>query len=435
MSLSRLTLVLVSSIILLAIIGIWAGEPVTGVWRWPAALLIILVTLERVRLAQHFTLQRRIATPSALGERIAYTLTVSNHAKTALRIETQADYPDSIEGNNALQSWQLQADETQSRLFPITPVKLGSSTLGRLYLKQLGVFGLCWWTRSIEDVEDQAVFTVEPVRLEKTVSVPGVRDAGNQHSRYQAGNGFELLDLRDYRHGDALCSIDWKATARRGKPVVRSFEREHRLEIVVLIDCGRGSQIQCGQLDRLHHYVNVTAKLAEFAVLQGDRIGCLTYAQQVLEKTPVTGGISAVKGMRHLLSQLSATGEEANALSAALEVKRMLKRRGLVIFLTEIEQPEAASQLIQAGQLLAAKHQVLIATLEDPSIDRTLKQVSRQWQDPYRHFAALEYQHGRDLTQSQLQRAGIAVTRAAAKHLDQKVLAYYQHNAKKISGI
>jgi uncharacterized protein (DUF58 family) len=431
MSLSRSALMLVAAIILLAIIGVWTGEPVAGVWRWPTVLLIIMVAWERLRLVPHFTLQRQIAPSLALGEVCGYNLIVSNRARSPLWLETQADYPDGIEGDNALQTWQLQGGETQVRRLSITPVKLGESALGTLYLKQLGVFGLCWWTRRIVD---QVVFTVEPARLENTVPVPGLSDAGNRRTRFQAGGGVELLDLRDYRYGDSMRGIDWKATARRGKPIVRRFEREQRLEIAVLIDCGRGSRIHCERLDRLHHYANVTAKLAEFAALQGDRIGCLAYAQQVAGKAPVTGGIGAVRQIRELLARLSASREEANALNAALEVNRLLKRRGLVIFLTDMEQPEAASQLIQAGQLLAAKHQVLVASLEDAAITDSLKQAARQWQDPYRHFAALEYRRGRELTQSQLQRSGVAVTRAAARHLDLQVLAYYRDKRGRIGG-
>lgn len=430
MSLSRLALMLAGTIIVFAIIGVWAGAPLAGAWRWPAALLIVFVVWERIRLTQAFTLRRQIASTLALGLPINYTLTINNTGKSPLRLETQVDYPDSIEGDNSLQSWQLQAGVSQSRQFRLTPLKLGPALLGRLYLKQLGVFGLCWWTRAIDD---STGFNVEPVRLDQVATVPGLSALGNRH-RHKAGNGLELLDLRDYRHGDPLRSIDWKASARRGKPITRRFEREQRLDIIVLIDCGRGSRIQCGQLDRLHNYVNVAAKLAEFAVLQGDRIGCLAYAQQIVDRAPVAGGMMAVNRIRQLLGHLSAGHEEANALNAALEARRLLKHRGLVVFLTGIEQPEAAAQLIQAGQLLAPQHQVLVGCLEDPAIGDILKRNARQWQDPYRHFAALEYQKGRQATCLQLQRHGVAVARATARHLDQQVLAYYQNQRGTIAG-
>jgi uncharacterized protein (DUF58 family) len=430
MSISRLTLILAGLIILLAIAGIWTGEPLQGLWRLPAALLIALLVWERFRLATDITVLREIPATLALGETVDYSVIVSSQVKSPVCFETQTDYPAGIEGDNSLQRWQLKHHETQRRHFSITPTELGSSTLGTVYFKQLGLFGLCWWTRQIND---QIAISVEPARLENTAQLSGLQLAGNRRSSYQHSGGVEFLDLTDYRQGDSLRSIDWKATARRGKPMVRRFEREHRLEIVVLIDCGRGSRIQCERLDRLHHYVNIAAKLTEFAASQGDRIACLAYAHQTVEKTPMTGGIGSVKYIRQLLGQLSAINETANALNAALDVKQLLKRRGLVIFLTELEQPEAALQLIQAGKLLSAKHQVLIATLEDPMIANSLKQFSRHWQDPYRQFATLEYLRGRELTRGQLQDIGVAITSATAQHLTQQVLTYYQNKRDTIS--
>jgi uncharacterized protein (DUF58 family) len=158
------------------------------------------------------------------------------------------------------------------------------------------------------------------------------------------------------------------------------------------------------------------------------------YAQQPLGKVAMARGIAAVRQIRQFLGQLEAINETANGLNAALAVKPLLKRRGLVVFLTETGQPETAPQLIQAGQLLSAKHQVLVATLDDPSLMDILKQPVRQWQDPYRHFAVLEHQHGRELTRQQLQRHGVAITSAPAALLDRQVLAYYQNQRGKISG-
>jgi hypothetical protein len=84
-------------------------------------------------------------------------------------------------------------------------------------------------------------------------------------------------------------------------------------------------------------------------------------------------------------------------------------------------------QLVRAGKLLSVKHQVLVATLDEPSIAHGLKQSAQYWQDPYRQFATLEYLRGRELTRKQLQSAGVAVTAATARHLDRQVLTYYRN--------
>lgn len=430
MSISRLTLLLFGSIILLAIVGIWTAEPLQGLWRWPAALLIALIAWERVRLTNNIALHREIPTTLALGEAIDYTFHICNRTAASLQLETQCDYPDAIVGDNALQRWKLSGNESQCRQFSITPTRLGAASLGKLYVKQLGAFGLCWWTRRIDD---EIALRVEPARLKNLVAVSGMQASGGRSGAQPHSSGVEFLDLSEYRHGDSLRSIDWKATARRRKPMVRRFEREHLLEIALLIDCGLSSRVYCEQMDRLHHYINIAAKLAEFAGYQGDRVACLAYAQQTIAKTPMSGGIQAVRAIRQLLSQISVVNENANALNAALEVKQVLKRRGLVVFLTELEQPEAASQLVQAGKLLSAKHQVLVATLDEPAIERGLKQNARYWQDPYRQFAIIEYLRGRELTRKHLQSVGVKVSGATAQNLDKQVLSYYRDKRDTIS--
>jgi uncharacterized protein (DUF58 family) len=431
MSLSRVSLLLIGLMSLLAVIGIWTGAPLHGLWHWPAVLFISLIAWERFKLTADYTIQRQVADTLELGITIDYTVTLKNQGLPCLKIETQADYPDSVEGDSSLDYWSLHGDETESRRVSICPILLGDSSLGSLYLRQPGFLGLCWWTRRIDNPAD---FRVVPVRLGKTPPVSGTQQMGDRSSHFQHSSGVDLLELRDYHPGDSLRSIDWKATARRGKQMVRRFEREHRLEIVVLIDCGRSSRMYYGRLSRLHHYINVASKLAEFAAGQGDQIACIAYGQQTLGTVPMTGGIKAIKAIRHLLGGLSSTSDTANALNAAFDVKQMLKHRGLVIFLTEVEQPEAATQLIQAGQLLATQHQVLVATLEDTAIADGLKQKARYWLDPYRHFALLEYQRGQELSCKELQRKGIAIVRAPAKHLDQQVLGYYQNKRDKIGG-
>ena len=432
MSISRLLFGLIGLVILLAIFGLWSGEPLEGLWRWPAAILLILVAWEYNLASVSLRIHRETPSVAALGEPVAYRITACNQSRSLLVFETQADYPAELEGDQSLQRWRLKASQSESRSFRIRGNTLGDARLGRLYWKQLGRFGLCWWTHHFND---RSSLRVEPVRLEKISRPEGLRGSGRNRGSNRPGGGVELLHLRDYQPGDSMRMIDWKASARRRKMMVRNFEPEHRLEIVILIDCGIGSRLQCGNLDRLHHYVNVSAKLTELAGLQGDRIACITYAQQVTGRVPLTGGIKALSQIRALIGGLSASNETANALQAALEVRQILKHRGLVVFLTEIEQTEAASQLIQASRLLSRKHQVLIATLEDPSISDLLTQSSASGGDAYLQLAALEYLKGKALTHDHLLRQGVAITSAPSKLLDRKVLNYYQEHRGAIVGI
>ena len=97
-----------------------------------------------------------------------------------------------------------------------------------------------------------------------------------------------------------------------------------------------------------------------------------------------------------------------------------------MIFLTEIEQPEASAQLVKAVQLLAVKHHVLVAVIEDPVIAGQTLQHAENWMDPYQLFAANEYYRERELTRNKLLRLGVAVVQAPAEFMDRRIFQYYQ---------
>lgn len=429
MSLSRRALTLALAIMLLAIAGVWAGEPLQGVWRWLAVLWLLFIVWERLRLPHDFTIQRRIGGTLALGEPAGYEIEVSHLGTTTLLLETQPEYPAALEADNPLQRWRLAGGAIATRQLTIVPITLGAVPPGPLHVRVLGVFGLCWWSRRHDD---GLTTQVVPATLPHGLGLGNTR-AGDRRNRLQAGSGVDLLEMRDYRPGDMPHAIDWKATARRGKPVVRRFQRDQRLQLALLVDCGRASRIHADNMQRLQHYVNVAARLTELAARQDDQVGCLAYAQILLDRAPLAGGTAAVQRARRMLGGLTATAEESNPLIAALEVRRLIPHRGLVVLLTEIEQPEAASQLLKAVQLLAARHQVLVASVQDPSIAEISRQPAQVWLDPYRQFAAQDYLRSRELTRQKLQRAGVAVVTAPVEHLDWHVLDYYRRHRLRIS--
>ncbi len=423
MSLSGRALILVSLIILLAIAGIWSGQPLQGIWRWPAIILLLFIVWERVQSDNLFSIKRLITPRLFLGVPGHYQQTVINHARYTLRLDSQTDFPEALATDRSIQSWIVPAGESLEKTSSVIPVVLGKAALGKIYVRVLGRFGLVWWRY---DVEESEPFKIEPAMLKHNINVSGQTRSGGRNTRYRAGSGFELLNLREYQYGDPLHGIDWKASARRQKTVVKVFSKQQRLEIAILLDCGRASYIKCGLMDRLHHYANITSRLAEFAVQNEDQVACIAYADKTIAHVPMSGGVSAVQKTRQLLTGLDSMPEESNPLSVALGLKRYLKHRSLVIFLTDMEQPEAATQLIQSVQLLRGKHHIVVASVDDPEINKLLEQTDQGWFAPYQNFAALEYHRGRELSRNKLRQSGVEVLTALPENLDAEVMNYYQ---------
>ena len=107
---------------------------------------------------------------------------------------------------------------------------------------------------------------------------------GVKRMRY-AGEGTEFESLREYMHGDDYRDIDWKATARRGRPIVRSFEAERSQTIVLAVDAGRLMMPRVTGLTKLDRAVNAALLLAYLGTERDDLVGLLVFGAYWSVKT------------------------------------------------------------------------------------------------------------------------------------------------------
>jgi uncharacterized protein (DUF58 family) len=409
-------------IVVLGVFGQWWGGETQHLWRFPAAAWLLALTLEGLwARRERLHLVREVPPRASLGQPLPGVLSLRNPGAYPLTVEAMPYYPPLLDGAQSLFKWRLPPGQSASREFSVVPVGLGETAWGPIYARLLGRWGLAWWNKTLADPSQTRIL---PEHAHHAPHLPGTRETGERQAG-AARHGGELLYLRDYQPGDPLRGVDWKATARRGKPVVRLYSEQQHLEIMLLLDAGRGSRIQAGRLTRLHHALNVAARLSEIALQQGDRVGLVSFAEGPLEVVPPDKGNRALLRIRQCLARARSQPRESNPLAAVLETRRLLKQRGLVVLFTDIEESEAAQQLVQATHLLVPKHVPLIASLLDEEIESLRDCPAQDWLDPYRSYAAQHASLAVQRSARQLQRLGGCVVLARPAQLDAAVLNYY----------
>jgi uncharacterized protein (DUF58 family) len=233
------------------------------------------------------------------------------------------------------------------------------------------------------------------------------------------------LRLRDYRAGDPPRIVDWKATARAGRMISRDFAQDHRLEIVIVVDAGRASALRAGSLDRFGHYVNVAARLGQYAAGQDDLVGLVVYADRPLAVLAPARGAPAVARLRELLANARVERTESNPLYAAMRVRSLVRQRSLIIMLTDVDDTTVASQLAQAVRLLLPKHLPFVAGLSSAAAESMARAPANHWLDPYRSLAAQEYCAGLERKVRALNALGAPALVARPDGLERAVFAAY----------
>jgi uncharacterized protein (DUF58 family) len=419
---------IIGLIVITGIAGQWLGGQWTAIasqfWILPAALLVAAVFAERAALpAFKLHISRVVPQQAHLGEALTIKLLMTNNGQRNVYLECQPSYPDCFSAESRQTRYLVRSGKTAVDYDELLPLELGRTGTGELHTRTLGFLGLVWWYRRIED--DTEVQVV-PRSMSTVSSGIGERFAGTGYSRKPVQGGMEFLAHREYQQGDPLQTVDWKASARSNEMMVRIMSREQRMEMAVLLDCGRTSQLQVGNLNQLHHYVNVVARLSELAVSHGDHIACITYADKPLSMMTLDSGIRGLRRTREILKNARSVPNESNLLAAALQARRLLGHRALVVVLTDLSNDGYTSQFSRAVRLLSAKHMVVIAGIEDTEIQQMRWSRASHWMDPYRSFAAHEYYRERQLAKMKLKQQGASVITAAPAKLDAAVLDYYR---------
>ncbi|MBI1424489.1 MAG: DUF58 domain-containing protein [Gammaproteobacteria bacterium] len=425
MNLTRLSYVIAVLIAALGIIGEWQPNAISALWRLLAATWVVLLLLEwylarRTRLS----VARAIKPGIHLGRPGDLNYTIRNASPRRLRMRSMDQYPMSVHESPPILEWSIAANDSQRRQERITPTQLGPLAWDVMQLRILGFFGLAWWSRQ---QQVQTTTEVIPDRLYSHEQVQSATAHQGDITRRVHGIGTELIALREYQPGDPLHFIDWKASARSQRTMVRLFSDEQHLELMIVIDAGRTSSMQAGSLTRLGHYINVASRLAQKALLNGDQIGIVIFADTVLASMHRLKGHHGLQRLRTILAQVTSVARESNPLPAILRVRQLASLRSLVVMLTDLDDGDAAAQLVKAMGILQPKHQPLLAAISDSDVRKLGEAEASAWLDPYHGLAASEMLQNWRHTRVRLERMGIPVVLSDIRYLDKQVLDSYDH--------
>jgi uncharacterized protein (DUF58 family) len=409
----------------LAVAGTWSSDPgFSDLWRIPATLLLVGLTVEGLFIRNvSVTADIETAPRAFLGREQSAAFAFHNGSSRAVSVEYAPVMPVGVEPvGTTTRRVVTPAGGVERDPFTLLAVRLGPQTWPVVPARLLGPLGLAWWSH---DLHPSMRIAVAPDTLRTVRDRPRGNPAGARPRRV-IGAGAELHQLRGYVEGDPLARIDWKATARARRLVTREFSEDQHLDVLVAIDAGRFSRVRAGRLDRFGLYANVAARFAEIVTPNDDRIGMIVFADRPLAVCAPDRGLPAVTRIRRTLEQLSVQSAESDPLAAAVRIRGMLKHRGLVVLLTDLDDATVADQLVRAVRLLSPPHLVVVAGVHSPEISDLARSEARDWKDPWVSLAAQEHQARAESQRALLRRLGAPVIAAREEVLEKRVLAEYE---------
>jgi uncharacterized protein (DUF58 family) len=251
-----------------------------------------------------------------------------------------------------------------------------------------------------------------------------VRDIDGRSAVRIRGQGTEFDSLREYVVGDDTRSIDWRATARRGDVVVRTWRPERDRRVLIVLDTGRTSAARIGDSPRLDAAIDTALLLAALAGRAGDRVDMMAYDRQIRAAVTRASSGDVVRRMADALAGVEPELLETDHRGLVAQTLRRAGRHAFVVVLTGLDSGVVELGLLPVLGQLIHRHTVLVASVADPALAQMAR--SRGTTDAVYGAAAVEYDRlARSRTVDMLIRRGAHVVDATPSDLPPAVADTY----------
>lgn len=341
-----------------------------GAWLVVNLLLAAAVVADLLLAAgvQRLRITRSGDTQVLLGETATVTVTVRNPGRRPLRAVVRAAWPPSAHAVPGRAPLRVPAGGQGSVTSTLTPDRRGDKPSATVIVRSYGPLGLA--ARQRRHAVTWSVRVLPPFRSRRHLGekLALLRQLEGQHRSLLRGPGTEFDSLREYVQGDDVRSIDWRAVARRGDVMVRTWRPERDRRILVVLDTGRTAAGRVAGIPRLDASMDAILLLTALATRAGDQVDLIAFDRRLRARVLGAPRPSVLAAVTTALAPLDAELTETDTAALASAVLTVARRRWLVVLLTDLNPVVIEEGLLPRLGTLVARNLIMIAAVADPRL-------------------------------------------------------------------
>jgi uncharacterized protein (DUF58 family) len=280
--------------------------------------------------------------------------------------------------------------------YRLTPKFRGVGEFGNLHFWIEGALGLVWksgfsWAEAkVKMYPALALIEERRLKLRRSSTDYLIRPISRR------GEGSEFDSLREYVLGDDPRLINWSASARRGKPIVRQNRMERSQTVFLVLDAGRMMTARIEGRTKLDYALDAALLLAYGALELGDLVGMTVVGQDVLAFIPPAKGPAHFGKMLDAIYDIQPKMQEPRYYLALSDISSKLKRRSIIIIFTDLIDERASVGLKRCVLGLAPRHLPLVVAMSDTDVKGLAEAIPDDPEDLYKKGVASDLLDRRD---------------------------------------
>ena len=412
-------------LLLAGVVAVALRPSAATAWAWVVAVLaLVLLDLALAVSPRSLEVVRRPIEQVRQGETTSSRLVVAHHGRRRVRGLVRDAWQPSAGASSNRHHISLPPGGQRLLITALSPVRRGDLRAHAVTVRSTGPLGLAARQRSRRVPGSVRVLPPFHSRKHLPSRLARLRELDGRAAVRVRGQGTEFDSLREYVRGDDVRSIDWRATARSRQTVVRTWQPERRRRVLLVLDTSRTSAGRVDDVPRLDSSMDAALLLAALADRAGDTVDFLAGDRQV--RARVRGGsrtdvlpliVEAMAGLQPVIAEA-----DWNRLASA--VLALGRQSALVVLLTALDTAAVEETLLPSLPALVHRHQVLVASVRDPELDRMAARTGDVAQ-VYAAAAAERALADRTRTAEVLRVLGVDVVDATADRLPVALTDHY----------
>jgi uncharacterized protein (DUF58 family) len=372
-------------------------------------------------------LEREAPPPLSIGRRNPVPLLVRNTGGATRRVRVADAAPEGVALEPEQVDLELGPGEEVVIEMTVVPTRRGPIGFNAAAVRAFGPLGIAFRQRSHPETALAAVAWPDVLQLrDATLLPPGRRLQGERTVRGEAA-AREFESLRDYVRGDEYRRIAWKATARRGRPVVVMHQPERGQTLLLALEAGRLMHGAGGEgLGKIDRAVNAAVMLTAVAREYGDAVGLVAFSHRPLATLAPSTRAGQLRRVVDAVAPLEPELVEPDWRTCLGGLMRMSRRRAVVVVFSDALYAQTDDRLAALLGTLARRHVVVFASIRDSELTELAAQPVHNPAGLYERGVATQVIEDRDAALAGIRRRGVHTVDSSPERLTEAVTGRFR---------